>query len=76
MLRGVKNWCGARLVDGCRRNNCEWLNKEVEISGAQKRRAFEKWMQERSGVAHDNYTESRNVVKRVVRTAMCNADAR
>ena len=42
----------------------------------QKRRAFEEWLQAKSVVAYDNYREERKKVRRVVKRAKRDADAR
>ena len=76
LLRCAKNVCGVRRVGGCRRKGCEWWNEEVKLAVAQKRKAFEQWLQARSAVAYDNYREMRKVVKQVVRRAKRDADAR
>ena len=76
LLRCARNVCGVRRVGGCRRKGCEWWNEEVKLAVAQKRRAFEEWLQARSALAYDNYREKRREVKRVVRRAKRDADAR
>ena len=65
-FRDAKNVCGVRHVGGCRRKGCEWWNDEVKLAVAQKRRAFEEWLQATSVVAYDNYREKRKEVWVVV----------
>ena len=52
------------------------LNDEVKLAVSQKRRAFEEWLQAKSVVAYANYRDKRKEVKRLVRKAKRNADAR
>ena len=37
--------CGVRRVGGQRRNGSEWWNEAVGTAVAEKRRAFEEWLQ-------------------------------
>ena len=76
LLRCAKNVCGVRRVGGCRRKGCEWWNDEVKLAVSQKSRAFEEWLQAKSVVAYANYREKRKEVRRVVRRAKRDADAR
>ena len=39
--------CGMKRVGGQRRNGSEWWNEEVGREVAEKRRAFEDWLQRR-----------------------------
>ena len=45
--------CGMRHVGGQRRKVSEWWNEEVGRAAAEKRRAFEEWLQRRDRVAYD-----------------------
>ena len=47
--------CGMRHVGGQRRKGSEWWNEEVGRAVAEKRRAFEKWLQRRDRVTYDRY---------------------
>ena len=47
--------CGMRRVDGQRREESEWWNEEVGRAVAEKRRAFEEWLQRRDRVTYDRY---------------------
>ena len=58
--------CGMRLVGGRRRKGSEWWNEEVGIAVAEKRRAFEKWLQRRD---NDRYRAQRVAVKLAVQAA-------
>ena len=40
-------------VGGKRRNGSEWWNEEVSRAVAEKRRAFEEWLQRRNRVIYD-----------------------
>ena len=56
-------FCGMRCVGGQRRNWSEWSNEEVARAVAEKRRAFEEWLQRRDRVTYDRYRAQRVVVK-------------
>ena len=45
--------CGMRRVGGQRRNGSEWWNEEVGRAVAEKRRAFDEWLQRRDRVTYD-----------------------
>ena len=45
--------CGMRRVGGQRRKESEWWNEEVDRAVAEKRRAFDEWLQRRDMVAYD-----------------------
>ena len=47
--------CGMRLVGGQRKTGSEWWNEEVSRAVAEKRRAFEEWLQRRDRVTYDRY---------------------
>ena len=52
--------CHVRRVGGQRR---KW-SEEVSVLVAEKRRAFEEWLQRRDGVTRDTYRAQRAVVER------------
>ena len=58
--------CGLRRVGGQRRNGSEWWNEEVGSAVAEKRRAFEEWLQRKDEVTYDRYRAQRVVVKQAV----------
>ena len=58
--------CGIRPVGGQRRKACEWWNEEVGKAVAEKRIAFEEWLQRRDRVTYDRYWAQRVVVKQAV----------
>ena len=64
--------CGMRHVGGQRRKGSEWWNEEVGRAVAEKRRAFEEWLQRRDRVTYDRYRAQRVVVKQAVQTAKRN----
>ena len=47
--------CGMRRVDGQRRKGSERWSEEVGVVVAEKRNAFEEWVQRRDKVAYDRY---------------------
>ena len=47
--------CGMRRVNGQRRKVSELRNEEVCRAVAEKRRAFEEWLQRRDRVTYDRY---------------------
>ena len=47
--------CGMRRAGGQRRMGSEWWNEEVRRALAEKRRAFEEWLQRRDRVTYDIY---------------------
>ena len=55
--------CGMRHVGGQRRKGSEWWNVEVDKAVAEKRSAFEEWLQRRDRVTYDRYRAQRVVVK-------------
>ena len=59
---GVYQYCLARR----RRKGSEWWNEEVGRTMAEKRRAFEEWLERRDRVTYDRYRAQRVVVKRAV----------
>ena len=61
--------CGMRRVGGQRRTGSEWWNEEVCRAVAEKRRAFEEWLQRRDTLTYDRYRAQRVVVKRAVKVA-------
>ena len=54
----------------------EWWNEEVGRAVAEKRRAFEEWLQRRDRVTYERYRAQRVVVKREVKVAKRMADWR
>ena len=66
--------CGMRRVGGQRRKGSAWWNEEVGRAVAEKRRAFEEWLQRRDRVTYDRYRAQRLVVKRAVQVAKRMAD--
>ena len=61
--------CGMRRVGGQRRKGSEWCNEEVGSDVAEKRRAFEEWLQRRDRVTNDRYRAQRVAVKLAVQAA-------
>ena len=59
--------CGMRRVGGQRRKGSEWWNKEVGKAVAEKRRAFDEWLQRRDKVTYDRYRAQRVAVKLAVK---------
>ena len=47
--------CGMIRVGAQRRKGSEWWNEEVGRAVAEKRRAFEEWLQRRDRVTYDRY---------------------
>ena len=68
--------CGMRRVCGQRRKWSEWWNEEVGRAVAEKRRAFEEWLQRRERLTYDRYRAQRVVVKRAVKVVKIMADWR
>ena len=68
--------CGMRRVGGQRRKGSEWWNEEVGRAVAEKRRAFEKWLQRGDRVTYDRYQAQRVAVKLAVQAAKRMADRR
>ena len=67
---------GMRRVGGQRRKGSEWWNEEVGSAVAEKRRAFEEWLQKRDRVTYDRYWTPRVAVKLAVQAARRMADRR
>ena len=65
--------CGVIRVGG-QRNESEWWSEEVSVAVAEKRRAFEEWVQRRDMVTYDRYREQKAVVKQRVKVAKRMAD--
>ena len=73
ILKGCTNdVCGMRRVGGQRRKGSE----EVGVAVAEKRRAFEEWLQRRDRDTYDRYREQRAVVKQAVKVGKKMADWR
>ena len=68
--------CGMRRVGGQRRKGSAWWNEEVNRAVAEKRRAFEEWLQRRDMVTYDRYRAQRVAVKLAVQAAKRMADRR
>ena len=66
--------CGMRHVGRQRRKGSEWWNEEVGRAVAEKRRAFEEWLQIRDRVTYDRYRAQRVAVKRAIQAAKRMAD--
>ena len=58
--------CGTIRVGGQRRKGSECWNEEVGRAVAEKRRAFEEWLQRRGRVTYDRYRAQRVAVKLAV----------
>ena len=61
--------CGMRRVCRLRRNGSEWWNEEVSRVVAEKRRAFDEWLQRRDKATYDRYRAQRVAVKQAVQAA-------
>ena len=68
--------CGMRRVGGQRRKEIEWWNEEVGRAVAEKRRAFDEWLQRRDRVTYNRYRAQRVAVKLAVQAAKRMADRR
>ena len=68
-MESTNDVCGMRRVGGQRRKESEWWNEEVGRAVAEKRRAFEEWLQRRDGVTYDRYRAQRVAVKLAVQAA-------
>ena len=68
--------CGKRVVGRGVRKGSEWWNEEVKGAVAEKRRAFEVWLQSGEREDYERYKELRKKVKRVVRVAKREAGER
>ena len=68
-LECTNDECGMRCVGGQKRKGSEWWNEEVGRAVAEKRRAFEEWLQRRDTVTYDRYRAQRVAVKLAVTTA-------
>ena len=65
-----------RRVGEQRRKGGEWWNEEVGKAVAEKRRAFEEWLQRRDRVTYGRYRAQRVAVKLAVQAAKRIADRR
>ena len=68
--------CGMRRVGGGVRKGSEWWCEEARVAVAEKRYAYELWLQSKDEGSYERYKEKRNRVKRVVRDAQVRADER
>ena len=66
--------CGTRRVGEQRIKWSEWWNEEVGRAVAEKRRAFEEWLQRKDVVTYDRYRAQRVAVKLAVQAAKIMAD--
>ena len=66
--------CGMRRVGGQRRKGSERWNEEVGSAVAEKRRAFEGWLQRRDRDTYDRHRAQRVVVKLAVHARKRMAD--
>ena len=74
VMQCTNDVCGMRRVGGQRRKGSEWWNEEVSRAVAEKRRAFEEWLQTRDRVTYDRYRAQGVAVKLVVEAAKRMAD--
>ena len=72
----AKEVCGMRRVGAGIRKGSEWWCEEVSMAVAEKRRAFEVWLQQKDEVSYGRYKEKRNQARRAVRHAKVAADER
>ena len=63
VMKCTNDASGMRRLGGQRRKGSEWRNEELCRVVPEKRRAFEKWLQIKDGVAYDRYRAQRVVVK-------------
>ena len=68
--------CGMRRVGGGVRKGSEWWCEDVRKAVAEKRQAYEVWLQRRDEASYESYKERRNQAKRAVRVAKVRADER
>ena len=57
-----------------RRKGSEWWSEELGVEVAEKRRAFEEWLQRIDSITYDRYRAQRAVVKLTVKVAKRMAD--
>ena len=57
------------FISGGRRKGSEWWSEEVGLAIAERRRAFEEWLQRRDRDTYDRYREQRAVVKPAIKVA-------
>ena len=53
VMKCTNDVLGMKRVGGQRRKGSEWLNEEVGRAVAEKRRAFEEWLQRRDSLTYD-----------------------
>ena len=58
-----------KLIKWQRRKGSEWWNEELDKAVAEKRKAFEEWLQRRDRVTYDRYWAQRVAVKLAVPAA-------
>jgi len=66
MVGCAEEVCGVRRCGGGVRKGSEWWCEEVSVVIAEKRRAYEVWLQRKDEVSYERYKEKRNRAKRVV----------
>ena len=76
VMKCTNDVCSMKRLGGQRRKGSELWNEEVGRAVADKRRAFEEWLQRRDMVTYDRYRAQRVVVKRAVQVAKRMADWR
>ena len=75
-LECTNDVCGMRHVGGQRRKGSERWNEQVGRAVAEKRRAFEEWLQRKDRVTYDRYWAHRVAVKLEVQAAKRMEDRR
>lgn len=76
VVGSAEDVCGMRRVGGGIRKGSEWWCEEVRMVVAEKRRAYEVWLQRNDRNSYEVYKEVRNRVKTVVRRVKRAADER
>ena len=76
VMECTNNVCGMRCVGRLRIKVSEWWDEEVERAMAEKKRAFEEYLQRRDKVTYDRYRAQRVVVKWAVQVAKIMTDRR
>ena len=76
IMRCATEVCGKRVLGGGVKKGSEWWNDRVREVVADKRRAYEVWLQRKNAETYEVYKEKRRSVKRVVREEKRKADER
>ncbi|MCP4264721.1 MAG: hypothetical protein GY777_03945, partial [Candidatus Brocadiaceae bacterium] len=76
VMRCMTEVCGKRRVGGFVRKGSEWWSEDVKKVVAEKRRAFEEWLQKKDDLSYERYRVKRNLVKQIVKEAKRVADMR